>query len=46
MIASFYGMNVPLPGSDNQNMAWILLIAMIVMCIVSIFILRKRNLWR
>jgi hypothetical protein len=27
-------------------MAWILLIAMIVMCIVSIFILRKRNLWR
>ena len=46
MIASFYGMNVPLPGGSDGNMYIILFVLMVVLCIVSIFILRKRGLWR
>ncbi|MBO7351828.1 MAG: magnesium transporter CorA family protein [Candidatus Methanomethylophilaceae archaeon] len=46
MIASFYGMNVPLPGGSDDNMYIILFVLMVVLCIVSIFILRKRGLWR
>ena len=46
MIASFYGMNVPLPGSGYEYTYIILFVLMVVLCIVSIFILRKRGLWR
>lgn len=46
MIASFYGMNVPLPGGSYEYMYIVLFILMVVLCIVSIFILRKRGLWR
>ena len=46
MIASFYGMNVSLPGQDYQYMPYILLAVMGVLCLVSIFILRRRGLWR
>ncbi len=46
MIASFYGMNVSLPGSDNPFTWTILLAAMIILCIVSIRILRRKGLWR
>jgi len=46
MIASFYGMNVPLPGGSYDYMYIILLVMMVLLCIVSIFILRKRGLWR
>ncbi len=46
MIASFYGMNVPLPGSDNEYVAYILLAGMIILCMISIVILKRRGLWR
>ncbi len=46
MIASFYGMNVPLPGSGYEYTYIILFVLMVVLCIVSIFILRKTGLWR
>ncbi len=46
MIASFYGMNVNLPGGDYAYTYIILLAIMILLCILSIFILRKKGLWR
>ncbi len=46
MIASFYGMNVPLPGGDYQYMAAFLLVMMVILCIVAIHILIKKGLWR
>ena len=46
MIASFYGMNVPLPGSDNEYMAYILLASMVALCLISVLILKRRGLWR
>ena len=46
MIASFYGMNVPLPGMDLPAMPYVLLVAMFVSCIVSIWHLRRSGLWR
>jgi len=46
MIASFYGMNVALPGSDNPFTWTIILATMIILCIVSIRVLRKKGLWR
>ena len=46
MIASFYGMNVSLPGADWQPMPYALLITMAVLCVVCIHVLRKRGLWR
>jgi len=46
MIASFYGMNVHLPGEGYEHMHLVLLITMIVLSIISIFILRKKGLWR
>lgn len=46
MIASFYGMNVNLPGEGYEYTFAILLVLMIVLCIISIFILRKKGLWR
>jgi len=46
MIASFYGMNVPLPGSGNEYMAYVLLAGMVILCMISIVILKRRGLWR
>jgi magnesium transporter len=46
MIASFYGMNVLLPGGDYEYTAAVLLVLMIVLCIISIYILRRKGLWR
>jgi len=46
MIASFYGMNVNLPGEGYEYTFAVLLVLMIVLCIISIFILRKKGLWR
>lgn len=46
MIASFYGMNVDLPGSSSPHMAITLLIMMGALCLVSIYHLRKKGLWR
>ncbi len=46
MIASFYGMNVELPGGGYQYTFLILIALMLVLCIVSVMILRKRGLWR
>ena len=46
MIASFYGMNVPLPGMDLPFMPYLLLGLMVTLCVVSIWHLRRRGLWR
>ena len=46
MIASFYGMNVELPGGGYEYTYIILLALMIILCIISVMILRKRGLWR
>lgn len=46
MIASFYGMNVELPGGGYEYTFVILLIIMVVLCAISVVILRKRGLWR
>lgn len=46
MIASFYGMNVSLPGSGYAYTPYILMVIMVTLCAVSIRILRKRGLWR
>lgn len=46
MIASFYGMNVPLPGTEYQFTPYLLLVMMVVFCAVSIWHLRKKGLWR
>ncbi|MBO4798997.1 MAG: magnesium transporter CorA family protein [Candidatus Methanomethylophilaceae archaeon] len=46
MIASFFGMNIPLPLSDYPYM-WITLIALIiVVCSIVIIFLRRGGLWR
>ncbi|MBQ8178986.1 MAG: magnesium transporter CorA family protein [Candidatus Methanomethylophilaceae archaeon] len=46
MIASFYGMNVVLPGMNETYTPAVLLVLMVVLCAVSIQILRRRGLWR
>lgn len=46
MIASFYGMNVPLPGGDYAYTALILVILMLVFCAIAIYVLREKGLWR
>ena len=46
MLASFYGMNVALPGDGNSYMYIILLIAMIASCGLSIWGLKRKGLWR
>lgn len=46
MIASFYGMNVTLPGMGFDYMYAVLLVLMAVLCIVSIWHLKRRGLWR
>jgi magnesium transporter len=46
MIASFYGMNVPLPGGSDEFMPYLLLAIMAILCIVSVIILKRRGLWR
>ncbi len=46
MLASFYGMNVDLPGTDYHYSYLILLAAMVILCLVSIHHLRNRGLWR
>lgn len=46
MLASFYGMNVALPGMNYQYTYIILLVAMVLLCLVSIYHLRNRGLWR
>ncbi len=46
MLASFYGMNVILPGSNGPHMYLVLLAAMILSCAVSIWCLRRKGLWR
>jgi len=46
MIASFYGMNVSLPGEGYEYTFAILLVLMFILCVISVLILRKRGLWR
>ena len=46
MIASFYGMNVDLPGMDFPHTYLILFGAMVVLSFVCIWHLRRSGLWR
>ena len=46
LIASFYGMNVTLPGDDYPYTYILLLGVMAVICIVAIWRLQKRGMWR
>ena len=46
MLASFYGMNVKLPGEDFQYMYIVLFIFMIALCVLSIWGLKRKGLWR
>jgi magnesium transporter len=46
MVASFYGMNVGLPGGDYPYTFLILIALMVVLCAISILVLRKKGLWR
>lgn len=46
MLASFYGMNVKLPGDENPYMYIILMIAMVASCVLSIWGLKRKGLWR
>ena len=46
LVASFYGMNVTLPGDDYPYTYIVLLGVMAVICIVAIWRLQKRGMWR
>ena len=46
MIASFYGMNVELPGGSYPHMFIVLTVIMLVLCVISVWILKKRGMWR
>lgn len=46
MLASFYGMNVSLPGEDEPYAYLILFVIMIALCALSIWGLRRKGLWR
>lgn len=46
MLASFFGMNVALPGEDFPYMYIVLLVVMVVLCALCIQVLKRKNLWR
>ncbi|MDO5861254.1 MAG: magnesium transporter CorA family protein [Thermoplasmata archaeon] len=46
MLASFYGMNVSLPGEDFEYAYVVLLVAMVALCALSIWGLRRKGLWK
>ena len=46
LIASFYGMNVELPGGSYEYMFAVLIILMIILCVISVWILKKKGMWR
>ncbi len=46
MVASFYGMNVSLPGEGYEFTFYVLIAITIILCFISILILRKKGLWR
>ena len=46
MLASFYGMNVRLPGEDSPYAYLALFGAMIALCALSIWGLKRKGLWR
>lgn len=45
VVASFYGMNVPLPLQDNPYMFYILIGLVFVMCIILVIIFRNKRLF-
>ena len=46
LVASFYGMNVALPGEDYPYTYIVLLGVMAAICILAIWRLQKRGMWR
>lgn len=46
MLFSFYGMNISLPGDGYEYTYVVLIAALIVLCIVCIWGLRRKGLWR
>ena len=46
MIASFYGMNVRLPGESYEYTFPLLMVLIVILCILSVWILRRKDMWR
>ncbi len=45
MIASFYGMNVPIPGANNPNGFWIVSAVALIITGITVFIFKKKDLF-
>lgn len=45
LIASLYGMNVALPGADIPHAFWYLLLASVVLCVIMVIVLNKKNMF-
>ncbi len=45
IISSFFGMNVPIPGSDNPWAFYWLIIGSIIICLIVIKVMSKRNMF-
>ena len=45
MLSGFFGMNVPIPFSNNANGFWIIVAMTIVICILAILFLNRKNMF-
>ena len=45
MIASFYGMNVPIPGANNPHGFWIVSAIALVITGITVLIFKKKDLF-
>jgi len=45
LVASIYGMNVPLPFQDNAHAFWIVTIIALLLSVLGVFFFRKKNLF-
>lgn len=45
LVASIYGMNVPLPFQDNSHAFWIVTIIALLLSVLGVFFFRKKNLF-
>ena len=45
MLSGFFGMNVPIPLSNNANGFWIIVAMTIVICILAILFLNRKNMF-
>ncbi len=45
LVASVYGMNVPLPFQENAHAFWIVILIAVVLSLIGVFFFRKKNLF-